>query len=151
MAHRAPADALRVAAAAASVRARVGGEFAPFYRVRLERVRAAATAAAGDGDGARRLWAEGSALRMDDAAALAFGTRQSRPASSCGLSAREQEVARLVARGLSNKAIAAQLHLSVRTVESHVRHVLAKAGLDNRTQLATWARERLSVVDPQSR
>jgi non-specific serine/threonine protein kinase len=101
------ADALRVAAAAASVRARVGGEFAPFYRVRLERVRAAATAAAGDGDGARRLWAEGSALRMDDAAALAFGTRQSRPASSCGLSAREQEVARLVARGLSNKAIAA--------------------------------------------
>jgi predicted ATPase/DNA-binding NarL/FixJ family response regulator len=151
LAHRAPADALRVAAAAASVRARVGGEFAPFYRVRLERVRAAATAAAGDGDGARRLWAEGSALRMDDAAALAFGTRRSRPASSGGLSEREQEVARLVARGLSNKAIAAQLHLSVRTVESHVRHVLAKAGLDNRTQLATWARERLSVVDPQSR
>ena len=47
-----------------------------------------------------------------------------------------------MAEGLANKAIAARLHLSVRTVESHVRHVLAKVGLDNRTQLATWARER---------
>ena len=60
-----------------------------------------------------------------------------------GLSGREQEVARLVADGLANKTIAAQLHLSVRTVESHVRHVLTKLGLTNRTQLATWARERL--------
>jgi DNA-binding NarL/FixJ family response regulator len=50
-------------------------------------------------------------------------------------------VVRLVADGLANKAIATQLHLSVRTVESHVRHVLAKAGLSNRTQLAKWARE----------
>jgi DNA-binding CsgD family transcriptional regulator len=31
----------------------------------------------------------------------------------------------------------------VRTVESHVRHVLAKVGLENRTQLATWARQRI--------
>ena len=38
-----------------------------------------------------------------------------------------------MAEGLTNKAIAARLHLSVRTVESHVRHVLGKAGLDNRT------------------
>jgi DNA-binding NarL/FixJ family response regulator len=59
------------------------------------------------------------------------------------VSARELEVVRLVADGLANKAIAAQLHLSVRTVESHVRHVLAKAGVSNRTQLATWAREHI--------
>jgi DNA-binding NarL/FixJ family response regulator len=59
------------------------------------------------------------------------------------LSARELEVAALVADGLANKAIAARLHLSVRTVESHVRHALAKVGLDNRTQLATWARDRI--------
>jgi DNA-binding NarL/FixJ family response regulator len=50
---------------------------------------------------------------------------------------------RLVASGLTNKAIAADLHLSVRTVESHVRNVLGKVGLENRTQLATWARERI--------
>jgi DNA-binding NarL/FixJ family response regulator len=59
------------------------------------------------------------------------------------VSVRELEVVRLVADGLTNKAIAAELHLSVRTVESHVRHVLAKVGLDNSTQLAAWARERV--------
>jgi DNA-binding NarL/FixJ family response regulator len=79
--------------------------------------------------------------------ALAFGSARPRPASPAGLSARELEVAGLVAAGLSNKAIAARLHLSVRTVESHVRHVLAKVGLDNRTQLATWARAH-SVAIP---
>ncbi len=62
------------------------------------------------------------------------------PASG-GLSARELEVVHLVASGRSNKAIAADLHLSVRTVESHVRHALAKVGLENRTQLAAWAHE----------
>ncbi|MFL5889277.1 MAG: response regulator transcription factor [Solirubrobacteraceae bacterium] len=53
------------------------------------------------------------------------------------------EVVRLVANGLANNVIAAGLHLSVRTVESHIRHLLAKAGLSNRTQLATWAREHI--------
>jgi DNA-binding NarL/FixJ family response regulator len=77
---------------------------------------------------------------MDDVVALAFGVSKRPPAAPGGLSARELEVAWLVADGLANKAIAARLHLSVRTVESHVRHVLIKLGLDNRTQLATWAR-----------
>lgn len=44
---------------------------------------------------------------------------------------------------LPDKEIAAGLHISVRTVESHVRRALAKAGLENGTQLATWARERV--------
>ena len=78
----------------------------------------------------------------DEAIALAFGTDRPRRRAVAGLSEREVEVARLVADGLSNKAIAAKLQLSVRTVESHVRHALAKARLENRTQLATWARER---------
>ncbi len=140
LAGRDPAGALRVAAAACAIRARVGGEFAPFYRARLERVRAAGEAALGPD--AERLWAQGARLGLDDAVAAAFGAAP-RPASPAGLSARELEVAGLVAQGLANKAIAARLHLSVRTVESHVRHVLAKVGLDNRTQLATWARERI--------
>jgi non-specific serine/threonine protein kinase len=138
---RDPANAIKVAAAASAIRARVGGEFAPFYRVRLERVRAAGEAALG-GD-AEPLWAAGARLGVDDAAALAFGTTKPRAVSPAGLSGRELEVAGLVADGLSNKAIATRLHLSVRTVESHVRHVLAKIGLDNRTQLATWARDRI--------
>jgi DNA-binding CsgD family transcriptional regulator len=141
LAPRDPTTALQVIAAASAIRARVGGEFPPIYRARLERIRAAGEAALGDE--ADRVWARGARLGVDDAVALAFGSATPRPSSPTGLSARELEVAGLVAEGLSNKAIASRLHLSVRTVESHVRHVLAKVGLNNRTQLATWARERI--------
>ena len=137
---RDPAAALKVLSAACSLRARVGGEFAPFYRARLERVRAAGYAALGAD--AERLWTHGARLSLDDAVALAFGASTPHRASPAGVSAREFEVAGLVAEGLSNKEIAARLQLSVRTVESHVRHGLDKLGLNNRTQLAAWARER---------
>ena len=141
LAHRDPARALRVTAAAYALRARTGGDFAPFFRVRAEQVRAAAEARIGDQ--AAHTWREGARLTLDEATALAFGPGRPRRRAAAGLSEREAEVARLVAQGLSNKAIGASLHLSVRTVESHVRHALAKAGLENRTQLATWARERI--------
>ena len=140
LAPRDPKRALKVAAAASAARDRVGGEFAPSHQARLERVRTVGEAAVGND--ARRVWAEGARLGVDDAVALAFGTPKRQPATRGGLSVRELEVAGLVADGLANKAIAARLQLSVRTVESHVRHVLVKLGLDNRTQLATWARER---------
>jgi non-specific serine/threonine protein kinase len=141
LAGRDAARALRVVAAAYALRDRAGAEFAPFFRARAERIRAAAEAAL-EVD-ARPVWAQGARLAVDDAIALAFGTKRPRPASHDSLSAREREVARLVAGGLSNKEIASRLHLSVRTVESHVRHALTKTGFVNRTQLATWARERI--------
>ena len=141
IARRDPAGALRVTAAAGAIRARGGGDFPGFFRERMRRVRQMCEAALGAD--AERIWTEGARLGVDDAIALAFGTSRPRPSAPAGLSARELEVVRLVAEGLANKAIAAQLHLSVRTVESHVRHVLTKAGLSNRTQLATWAREHL--------
>jgi predicted ATPase/DNA-binding CsgD family transcriptional regulator len=141
IARRDPATALRVTAAAWAIRARGGGEFPGFFRKRLGRVRQMCEGAiAAD---AERIWAEGTRLGVDEAIALAFGTSRPPPPAPAGLSARELEVVRLVAHGLPNKAIAAQLHLSVRTVESHVRHVLAKARLTNRTQLASWAHEHI--------
>jgi len=123
------------------MRARAGGEFAPVFRDRVERARAASEAALGAD--AEPVAAEGARLRTDEAIALAFGAATPRPTHPAGLSQRELEVARLLAKGSTNKAIAADLQLSVRTVESHVRNVLAKVGLENRTQLAAWARERI--------
>jgi DNA-binding NarL/FixJ family response regulator len=49
------------------------------------------------------------------------------------LSPRETEILRLAARGLHNKEIARMLHLSVRTVEGHLSHILTKLGVGSRT------------------
>lgn len=85
------------------------------------------------------------------AAALGMGTWQDRleqASAPCGrddpgpLSARELEVAGLVAGGLTNKEIAAELFVSVRTAQNHVQHILTKLGLSNRTQIAAWHRDR---------
>jgi DNA-binding CsgD family transcriptional regulator len=54
------------------------------------------------------------------------------------LTAREREVAGLVAQALSNREVARTLVLSERTVESHVRSILAKTGLTSRTELTRW-------------
>ena len=54
------------------------------------------------------------------------------------LTPREREIAELVSAGIINRAIATQLVLSERTVEGHVRSILAKLQLTNRTELAAW-------------
>ena len=55
------------------------------------------------------------------------------------LSPRELEVARLVARGLTNKQIGQALYVSERTAENHVQHILVKLGFSNRSQIAAWS------------
>lgn len=59
-----------------------------------------------------------------------------------GLTAREREVAALIARGLSNKRIAQQLGVSERTVTTHVTNILGKLGMTSRAQVIAWALER---------
>jgi DNA-binding NarL/FixJ family response regulator len=58
------------------------------------------------------------------------------------LTAREQEVLRLIARGYPYKAVAGDLAISARTVETHVSSVLRKLQLSNRHELTRWATER---------
>jgi NarL family two-component system response regulator LiaR len=55
------------------------------------------------------------------------------------LTPREHEVVRLIARGLSNKRIALELRISEKTVKAHVRNILGKLGLTDRTQVAMHA------------
>jgi DNA-binding NarL/FixJ family response regulator len=58
------------------------------------------------------------------------------------LSAREQEVMRLIARGFAYKEVAADLFISVKTVETHVSAVLRKLQLSSRHELTVWAQQR---------
>ncbi|WP_026075353.1 LuxR C-terminal-related transcriptional regulator [Cellulomonas massiliensis] len=58
------------------------------------------------------------------------------------LSAREREVMRLIARGYTYREVAAELFISVKTVETHVSAVLRKLQLSNRNELTRWAAAR---------
>lgn len=56
-----------------------------------------------------------------------------------GLTAREREVVRLIASGLTNRAIAERLILGEHTIETHVSHILGKLACTSRAQIAAWA------------
>jgi len=70
-----------------------------------------------------------------------MGSNTQRSASDGGesLTTRETEILRLVARGLSNQAIAGTIHISEATVRTHVSHILSKLALRNRVEAALFA------------
>jgi len=87
----------------------------------------------------------GEAVLHPAVAAKLLAERRRPPAAHADLTARELEVLRLIARGLQNKQIAAQLHLSEKTVKTHVSAILRKLDVSDRTQAAMYAvRERLA-------
>jgi DNA-binding SARP family transcriptional activator/class 3 adenylate cyclase/DNA-binding CsgD family transcriptional regulator len=105
------------------------------------------------GNGERRraepLFAEATALaqRVEANAILArvraLGeARRPAPPLVNGLSAREADVLRLVAKGLSNREIGAALSISEHTAANHVRTILRKTGCTNRTEAASYAHRR---------
>ena len=91
-------------------------------------------------------YAEGSALERAAAVALALGEGQaagtSVPPPSGPLTRRQQEVADLVAQGLTDREIAARLVISPRTAESHVEQILTRLGFRSRAQIAAWTAGR---------
>ena len=58
------------------------------------------------------------------------------------LTRREREVAALVARGLTNRQIAAELVVAERTVDTHVANIMSKLGFASRAQVAAWVVEQ---------
>ena len=97
-------------------------------------------------------WKEGRAMSLELAAdyALARGRpatggsveyrpRKARPTDP--LSSREHEVAVLLARGFTNRQVAAELVIAERTASTHVAHILNKLRFSSRTQIAAWAIE----------
>lgn len=61
------------------------------------------------------------------------------------LTQREREVLRLIARGFAYKEVASRLHISIKTVETHVSSVLRKLQLSNRYEITRWATDRRLV------
>ena len=66
-----------------------------------------------------------------------------------GLTSREREVARLVAQGKSNRAIADELIVGISTVEAHMTHIFTKLGFSSRAQIAAWAVDKGLAKAPQ--
>ena len=98
--------------------------------------------------------AKGAAMSQAEATAFALGeavrpgpqTDDTRAVSKTGqLTRREQDVAVLVTRGLSNSQIAGMLVISARTVEKHVQHIMDKLGVSTRAQIAAWSAARSSA------
>jgi DNA-binding CsgD family transcriptional regulator len=93
-------------------------------------------------------------VRLADHGMRALGVRAWRPSGAAGepgdagLTARELEVARLVASGATNPEIAARLFLARKTVERHVSNILLKSGARNRTELAARLRELPDDAQP---
>ena len=84
----------------------------------------------------RTIHALGLHALAPDSAALTQRLGAKRSASM--LSAREEEVAALVAQGLTNPQIAERLVISKRTAQNHVQHILTKLGFSSRSQIASW-------------
>jgi len=81
----------------------------------------------------------GEAALHPAVAAKLLAERRRPPAAHTDLTPRELEVLRLIARGHQNKVIAAELHLSEKTVKTHVSAILRKLDVTDRTQAAMYA------------
>lgn len=93
----------------------------------------------------------GPAARWMQKKLLSVPQRQLDKGKFGGLTAREREVARLIAQGKSNREIAEAMTVGVKTVETYVTRILNKLGFDSRVQIATWAIEKglsLSKIGP---
>ncbi|MHB8670982.1 MAG: response regulator transcription factor [Acidimicrobiales bacterium] len=98
---------------------------------------------------AKAIYAQGKDMGLEEAAAVALSNVPDeawRAGPGPALTPREEEVAGLVARGLTNRDVAAQLYISVRTVDAHVEHILTKLGFRSRSQLIAWAHEAQLVA-----
>jgi DNA-binding CsgD family transcriptional regulator len=146
---------MRLAGASAALHKASRAPIVPRDRAWLDRQLVRARAALGVA-GVERALREGAELDTDHAIAAALELRDPRtvtPPSSRRArdvpTQREQEVAVLVAQGLSNPQIAGELVIGERTVQTHVGNILSRLGLSSRAQVATWVTERhLGTKDP---
>jgi non-specific serine/threonine protein kinase len=139
--------AARVWGAAEAMRTRLGTPMPHHrkarYSVAVAEVRARLGAPRFD-----EAWAAGAALGTDAAIDDALDDDYAEQPAAHPLSPREQEVAELIARGLTSKEIAGQLVVSEKTVDTHADHIRQKLGLRSRAEIATWVTARAAPGRP---
>lgn len=95
-------------------------------------------------DEGRRAWSEGQAMGLREAIDFALRAppvvppARAGPSKASALTRRQLEIAGLVASGLSNRQIAAALHISERTAEGHIEQICNRLGFGSRVQVAAW-------------
>ena len=137
--------AIRAAGSADALRERLDRRLSPVWQRHLDEALAPARAALG-AQRARSAFEEGRSLAPEDAAARTIDDSSGdRPG---GLSARQVEIAELVASGFSNPQIGRRLSVSGRTVDTHVQNIKLRLGLHSRVELARWAAEHAKVSSP---
>jgi DNA-binding CsgD family transcriptional regulator len=142
-----PVLAAQLIGAAETVRTGAGARVIPTLVPLLARAESLATALLGRARFDSEV-ASGNALSLDAAVALALGEPIEVAAAAPGpgiLGKREGEVAQLVAEGLSNKQIGARLFISEHTVDSHLRKVMFKLGVNSRAQVAARIAQLFAV------
>lgn len=147
-----PARASRLWGASEILRETFGLPLTPMVRDHYDYEGYLAAARAGlDEASFEAAWSEGRAMSPEQALEYALGAEEPAPPapeappaerSLHPLTPRQREVAFLVARGLTNRQVAAELSLSEHTVATHVRGILRKLGLRSRTELAAWVTEQ---------
>ena len=115
----------------------------PYEIATAQTILAQALREAGDATDAREMFGAARALFDQIGARLdAAGIAEDRsPRKSAGLTEREVEVLQLVAAGRSNKDIAAELHLSIKTVSRHLSNIFTKIGVSSRAAATAFAFE----------
>jgi predicted ATPase/DNA-binding CsgD family transcriptional regulator len=145
--HGQPGRAANLLGAAAAMHERMSVALSPNYRVHHDRcvatLRASMTEAAFQAE-----WARGHGLPWQEAVAFALSRRplltvKSKPAG--GVTVREQEIAGLVAAGMTNRQIAHNLSVAERTVDAHLEHIMNKLGFRSRAQIAAWVTAQAST------
>jgi len=141
-----PERTIQLSSAAETLRKTVGTELTPEWK-RPADVALTAARSKLSSDAADAAWRRGAGMNLEAAVRFAMGTSE-RPAKENGspLTARERQVALLIAEGLTNGEIAGRLKMAGRTADAHVEHIRNKLGLRTRSQIAVWAHERLGTA-----
>ncbi|HZO32361.1 MAG TPA: LuxR C-terminal-related transcriptional regulator [Chloroflexota bacterium] len=157
-----PEAAARLFGAVAASRKEIGAPTTPLDLPIVERDIARIRSSLGE-QAFKTAWAKGEATSVEQAVGLGLSTLRSigetaprsEPTADAdrvsSLTRREQEIAVLMARGLTNRQIADTLVISERTASTHITNILGKLGFVNRAQVAAWVVEQGWERRPQVR